>query len=36
MVRALVILVDGADPAASPVEPDPARRALARIAGRGG
>ncbi len=36
MVRALVIVVDGSDPAASPVDPDPARRALARIAARGG
>jgi tetratricopeptide (TPR) repeat protein len=36
MVRALVILVDGADPAASPVAPDATRRALAKIAARGG
>jgi tetratricopeptide (TPR) repeat protein len=36
MVRALVVLVDSADPAASPVEPDATRRALARIARRGG
>jgi tetratricopeptide (TPR) repeat protein len=36
MVRALVILVDGSDPAASPVDPDATRRALARIAARGG
>lgn len=36
MVRALVILVDGADPASSPVDPDPARQAMARIARRGG
>lgn len=36
MVRALVILVDRADPAASPVEPDAARRAMAVIARRGG
>jgi tetratricopeptide (TPR) repeat protein len=36
MVRALVILVDGSDPASSPVEPDATRRALARIAARGG
>lgn len=36
MVRALVILVDRADPAASPVEPDAARRAMAIIARRGG
>jgi tetratricopeptide (TPR) repeat protein len=36
MVRALVILVDGCDPAASPLDPDPTRRALAAIARRGG
>jgi tetratricopeptide (TPR) repeat protein len=36
MVRALVILVDGADPASSPVDPDPVRQAMARIARRGG
>jgi tetratricopeptide (TPR) repeat protein len=36
MVRALVILVDRADPAASPVQPDATRRALAAIARRGG
>jgi tetratricopeptide (TPR) repeat protein len=36
MVRALVILVDGADPASSPVNADPTRRALATIAARGG
>jgi tetratricopeptide (TPR) repeat protein len=36
MVQALVILVDGADPASSPVDPDATRRALARIALRGG
>lgn len=36
MVRALVIVVDGADPASSPIDPDPARRAMARIARRGG
>jgi tetratricopeptide (TPR) repeat protein len=36
MVRALVILVGGADPAGSPVDPDATRRALARIAARGG
>jgi hypothetical protein len=36
MVRALVILVDGADPASSPVDADPTRRALATIAARGG
>jgi tetratricopeptide (TPR) repeat protein len=34
MVRALVILVDGSDPAASPADPDETRRALARIAAR--
>jgi tetratricopeptide (TPR) repeat protein len=32
MVRALSILVDGADPACSPVNPDATRQALARIA----
>ena len=36
MVRALVILVDGSDPAASPVDPGATRQALARIAARGG
>jgi tetratricopeptide (TPR) repeat protein len=36
MVRALVILVDGADPASSPVAPNSTRRALAAIARRGG
>jgi tetratricopeptide (TPR) repeat protein len=36
MVRALVILVGGADPAASPPQPDATRRALATIARRGG
>ncbi len=36
MVRALVILVDGGDPAASPVDPDPTRRAMSAIARRGG
>jgi tetratricopeptide (TPR) repeat protein len=36
MVRALVIVVDGSDPAASPVDPGATRRALARIATRGG
>jgi tetratricopeptide (TPR) repeat protein len=36
MVRALVILVDGADPASSPVAPDETRRSLAKIAARGG
>jgi len=34
MVRALVILVDGADPASSPIDPCDTRRALARIARR--
>jgi tetratricopeptide (TPR) repeat protein len=34
MVRALIILVDGADPVCSPVDPDPMRRALASIAER--
>ncbi len=36
MVRALVILVDGADPASSPADTDSTRRALATIARRGG
>lgn len=36
MVRALVILVDGADPAAAPAGTDETRRALAAIARRGG
>jgi tetratricopeptide (TPR) repeat protein len=36
MVRALVILVDKADPASSPVLPDASRRAMAVIARRGG
>jgi tetratricopeptide (TPR) repeat protein len=36
MVRALVIVVDGADPASSPVDPDPTRRAMAHVARRGG
>lgn len=35
MVRALVILASGADPAAWPLEPDPTRRALAHMARRG-
>jgi tetratricopeptide (TPR) repeat protein len=35
MVRALVILATGADPAAWPSEPDPTRRALAHMARRG-
>jgi tetratricopeptide (TPR) repeat protein len=35
MVRALVIVTSGADPAASPIAPDATRRALARIAARG-
>jgi tetratricopeptide (TPR) repeat protein len=36
MVRALIILVDGGDPAASPITPDATRRALRSIARRGG
>jgi cytochrome c-type biogenesis protein CcmH/NrfG len=36
MVRALVILVDSADPASSPMDADATRRALAVIARRGG
>jgi tetratricopeptide (TPR) repeat protein len=36
MVRALVIVVDGADPASSPTQPDATRRALSAIAKRGG
>ncbi len=36
MVRALVVLVDGVDPAAGPVDPDSTRRAMASIARRGG
>jgi tetratricopeptide (TPR) repeat protein len=36
MVRALVILVDGADPASSPFDRDATRLALAAIAKRGG
>lgn len=36
MVRALVILVDPADPVSAPVRPDAIRRALAAIARRGG
>ncbi len=36
MVRALVILVDGADPVSSPAGPDAARRGLASVARRGG
>jgi len=36
MVRALVILTDGADPASSPSQLDPTRRGLAQIARRGG
>jgi tetratricopeptide (TPR) repeat protein len=35
MVRALVVLVDGADPASSPIDPDMTRRSLATIARRG-
>jgi tetratricopeptide (TPR) repeat protein len=36
MVRALQIVVGGADPAASPATDDPVRRGLARVARRGG
>jgi tetratricopeptide (TPR) repeat protein len=36
MVRALVVVVDGADPVSSPAAPDATRRALAAIARRGG
>jgi tetratricopeptide (TPR) repeat protein len=36
MVRALVILVDKADPVSSPTAPDASRRAMAVIARRGG
>ena len=36
MVRALVILTDGVDPASSPPQPDATRRGLAQIARRGG
>jgi len=36
MVRALVILADGVDPASSPIDPDSTRRALAHVARRGG
>lgn len=36
MVRALVILVDRADPAAWPIEPDAVRRGMAAVARRGG
>jgi tetratricopeptide (TPR) repeat protein len=36
MVRALVILAEGVDPASSPTDPDATRRAMARIARRGG
>ena len=35
MVRALVIVVGGADPASAPVLPDPTRRAMAQVARRG-
>jgi len=34
MVKALMILVDGADPVGSPLDPEPTRLALARIARR--
>jgi tetratricopeptide (TPR) repeat protein len=36
MVRALVIIVDGADPVSSPIGPDATRRTLAAISKRGG
>ena len=36
MVRALQILVGGADPATRPMAPDPVRRGIARVAERGG
>jgi hypothetical protein len=36
MVRALVIVVDGVDPASSPIDPDATRRAMAHVARRGG
>jgi tetratricopeptide (TPR) repeat protein len=36
MVRALVILSEGVDPVTSPASPDATRRAIARIARRGG
>jgi tetratricopeptide (TPR) repeat protein len=36
MTRALVVLVDGADPASSPADADTTRRGLARIAARTG
>jgi tetratricopeptide (TPR) repeat protein len=36
MVRALVILVDSADPASRPVDPDATRSAMASVARRGG
>jgi tetratricopeptide (TPR) repeat protein len=36
MVRALVILVDPADPVSAPVKPDGVRRAIAAISRRGG
>jgi len=36
MVRALVILVDGADPVSSPAGPDATRRGLASVGRRGG
>jgi tetratricopeptide (TPR) repeat protein len=35
MVRALVVIVDGADPVSSPIGPDATRRALAAISLRG-
>jgi tetratricopeptide (TPR) repeat protein len=36
MVRALIVLTDGVDPASSPAQPDATRRGLALIARRGG
>ena len=36
MVRALVILTEGVDPVTSPPAPDATRKAIARIARRGG
>ncbi|MGO8995812.1 MAG: hypothetical protein ACLQVI_21075 [Polyangiaceae bacterium] len=36
MVRALQILVGGADPVAKPTDADPVRRGIARVAQRGG
>ena len=36
MVRALQIVVGGADPVSRPTQPDPVRRGIARVAQRGG